>query len=997
MTKVSRDAALNKPPKYPGGIDFGILLAWHLNSWGTHCDGNDEKNEGLWDLEEFAALIVGSGGNHSPEAPAKSLKNWMAKGKAPPSDTRRAIRILETLFGDKQCFDGWRNDLIAAWEHWYRKPLFDGAGNGPHRKPERFNRRGQHKHLDNPNLIAAPSLPPFTHNQLHKLQAEPTSLIKLLQTDVRATTLVGRADQLAMIRDWLTTPQSIAVKCIIGGAGSGKTRLAIEACERAEIEGWFATFLSSTELQQRHGVEILAAWTPSQPTLIVVDYAANSVSAIKRWFDVLALRRDPVEQKLRILLLERHAQREGGWWADLVRPDTLSHSSAIDVIGTELPYELRPLNNVQDRRALLTEIMAKAAPLFDPPRDMIAPPAAGENSWFDQRLASNRVDNEPLYLIMAGIRAVECGAPAALAMNRLELAQWVAEIEAERLRDFALARGFTDQGKLLLHVAACVTVQNGCDPSDLPELIASERIALGISSNMDDETVANILGDFLPVGNKVAPIRPDLIGEILSLSVIDGGLFRKEEVSRKIILRCAKRNLLDTVGTLIRCACDLAEGSSKHDSVQYILEIVTNICDYYLYKYINFSIPQDTLALSEVAVIMSNIMSEIRSDMIKQEYDKLQRDEDFMIQYVQSLINNSVRLSKVGRHEEALNEAKKALVQCRELNILQIDVDRTDLSHALIRIGISLGDLGRSHEAVTALEEALAIRRQLAILPSEATDSGLAHVLIAMSNNLSVLRHPSEALESALEALEIYRRLSTAQPDKFSSDLAASLITVANCLSKLGRDDLGLSVAEEALTLYRQLAAESPDAFTPHLAATLSNLSNLLSEFDAGAAITALKESLSIQRRLATDRPDTFAPDLANMLNNFAHRLSELGHNVEALAASDEALTLQRQLTSALPEAFTPALARAHSTRGLMLERNNRISEAALNYHVAVSTLVPYLFADTATYGDIIIGYIRHYIRLAVMSSLDTSNLDLDMNLIEKIREHLSRNGFMAP
>lgn len=137
---MSRDAALNKPPKYPGGIDFGILLAWHLNSWGTHCNGNDEKNEGLWDLEEFAALIVGSGGSHSPEAPAKSLKNWMTKGKAPPSDKRRVIRILETLFGDKQCFDIWRNDLITAWEAYYHKPLFDNAGNPTQPRTARHNR-----------------------------------------------------------------------------------------------------------------------------------------------------------------------------------------------------------------------------------------------------------------------------------------------------------------------------------------------------------------------------------------------------------------------------------------------------------------------------------------------------------------------------------------------------------------------------------------------------------------------------------------------------------------------------------------------------------------------------------------------------------------------------------------------------------------------------------------------------------------------------------------
>lgn len=117
---------LLNPPPYPGGFDFGILLSWHLNSWGTHADGNERNNSGPWYLAEFAALVIGDQ-SLSDGAAVKNVRNWTKAGEAPPKDKPRAIRVLEVLFGTEACFDQWRNDLTAAWEAHYNKTLFDGA------------------------------------------------------------------------------------------------------------------------------------------------------------------------------------------------------------------------------------------------------------------------------------------------------------------------------------------------------------------------------------------------------------------------------------------------------------------------------------------------------------------------------------------------------------------------------------------------------------------------------------------------------------------------------------------------------------------------------------------------------------------------------------------------------------------------------------------------------------------------------------------------------
>ena len=72
--------------------------------------------------------------------------------------------------------------------------------------------------------------------RLHSRRADPTSLIELLRTDIRATTLAGREPELRSLAEWCSAPQHIAVRCYTGRAGAGKTRLAIEACEAAEAE-----------------------------------------------------------------------------------------------------------------------------------------------------------------------------------------------------------------------------------------------------------------------------------------------------------------------------------------------------------------------------------------------------------------------------------------------------------------------------------------------------------------------------------------------------------------------------------------------------------------------------------------------------------------------------------------------------------------------------------------------------------------------------------------
>jgi hypothetical protein len=586
-------------------------------------------------------------------------------------------------------------------------------------------------------------------NRLHTRKAAPATLIELLRTDTRATTFIGREVELRQLAEWRAAPPRIAVRCITGGAGAGKTRLAIEACEAAEADRWIGAFAPSAELARFHATQNLVHWVLPQDALIVVDYAATSLIVLKEWFSFLAPERNRAEGgKLRILLLERHADPESGWWADLTRRESGDRAGPADLIGGEARFPLPALDASRDRRALLAETMRCAAPLLDPPAAEQAPPAAGADAWFDARLADNRIDNEPLYLMMAGVHAARHGAPAALALDRVELAREMANIETARLEKFARGRGFNDDGALLKHLAACVTLENGCSPAALTKLADEEMTAVGLPAPFAAEAVAKRLSDCLPLANDlVEPVRPDLIGESFLIPIITGGRFRGEDVRRAIVLRAYSRAAAGTVDTLVRCAQDFAGGRADHAAVQWLRAIVEASDDTAELMRIANGLPENTLSLREFALdVQSRIVAVLQA--------AANRHPNETVPLLAGSLNNLAnRLSDLGRREEALGAADAAVRRRRALAAARPDAFTPDLARSLNNLASFLSDLGRREEALAAAAEAVRLRRALAAARPDAFTPDLAMSLNNLASGLSDLGRREEALAAADEAV----------------------------------------------------------------------------------------------------------------------------------------------------------------------------------------------------------------------------------------------------
>jgi hypothetical protein len=204
----------------------------------------------------------------------------------------------------------------------------------------------------------------------------------------------------------------------------------------------------------------------------------------------------PPDRRLRLLLVERHANAAHGWWADLTRPGTSSTSGLRKLLdpGGE-PVPLAQLRSVEDRRRLLERVM-DAANGLRPGTPPVRPPAPGADPTFERELADSGRHNEPLYLMMAGLGAVQHRVPHLLGLNRTDLARGRAEAEAERIRRLAEARQVDPD--FLVHMAALVTLADGLDLDGLAEAVGGEGQALGVVFPGGPHKVVKTLADGLP-------------------------------------------------------------------------------------------------------------------------------------------------------------------------------------------------------------------------------------------------------------------------------------------------------------------------------------------------------------------------------------------------------------------------------------------------------------------------------------------------------------------
>ena len=786
----------------------------------------------------------------------------------------------------------------------------------------------------------------------------------IIRPFTRSIDMVGRERDLGDLRAWLHNEKPISVRVLTGNAGYGKTRLALELIEEAVPQGWRAGFLTRAELKRFREQRDLSRWSWSSPTLAVVDYASASARDLHAWLKELEnsdVWENPEAingRPLRLLLLERQAERGSGWWAEVFGfgDDAVVMEKLAD---PNEPVALRPLDDAEQRRAILTKTLAKLG-------SSVTLPAPGDDANFDRRLAELTWAGVPLLLMLAAVTVARTGLGHVLAMGPQDLVLNVARSELERILRVVESQGVSQSlAPLIKHVAAVATLRQGLTSEATREVIEQESGELGYNLPNGSATLRDAFAVALTRDDGgIAAVEPDMIGEALLLDV-----WNEDNIQALPAIARAYAADPDAVAkTVIRTCQDYVIRGHRHP-LNWLEKIRADSTDLYALIHLSNAMPTSTLELREIA-------AELDKAVVATVYplaDELRDPQQYMT-LVNSLANLSQRFSDLGQREGALYTIGEVVSFYRELTRILPDVGRPKLATSLSFLSKCFSDLGQREMALAASKEAVEISRDLAAVRPEAFLPDLAMCLNIRSICLYDFGRQEGALDAIREAVAIRRDLVVVDAETFRPELGHSLLNLSTYLSNLGRREEALAASKEAATIGHDLAVANPDAFRPNLAVYLNNLSNHLSKLDQhDEALSVIKDAVALGRDLTAASPDAFRPDLARSLANLSNRFFDHGRRDEGLAAIGEAVALYRALTATHPDAFHPDLAKSLNNLANRFLDLGRQEEAFDAIEEAVATLRELFLAQPMAFEQLMGLMLSNYLELCKETGRDES------------------------
>jgi tetratricopeptide (TPR) repeat protein len=777
----------------------------------------------------------------------------------------------------------------------------------------------------------------------------PLSPTWILQAQYRSIELQGREDLLRRLNAWLERdvradlPEvtcDITALLLKGRAGRGKTRLALELlweAYRDRAEHWDAGLVSGAALAR---VQDWDTWTWERPTLLVIDYVVAYQEPVRALLSALTARLFSASlPALRVLLLEREASLEAGWFKDLLDHQSGGSWPVRTLFGDEPLIEVEALEGLDMKRAILQGTLDHIARYEGQPP--LSLPPAGTDSALDRQLSgqvtgapdSARWD-DPLYLMMAALAAHLSGRGEEalrefLTFNHIDLAGEVVRHELHRIDSFAAHE--PARAKYYRRLAAIATLSKGLTMSEALQVVREENLG-------DPESMAQALHLAYPAPDQaIAPLDPDLIAERLVLDVLPKDL--SQDLQTAILIRAVGRG--DKYSAVIsRLLQAFQNFNANPGHIKLLAGWLTAIADsdtsedLTWLEVVHDKLPHQTTALRELACHVTEKLYRVA----KLRFLKSPEEKEGIRLAV--LANNlSIRYSDIGRREDALDASRQAVDIRRQLRKSRPEDFGPELAAALNNLSNQFGDLGRPEEALDAVLDAVNIFKQLAQTQPEIFRPDLARSLTNLSVRHSNLGQHEEALDAIREAVDILQQLAQAWPHAFKPDLARSLSNLSTCYGDLGQREEALIASIEAVDTFKQLAQIRPEAFRPELAGLLNNLSVQFSNLGRHEeALYASLESVNIRRQLAQAQPEAFRPDLAKSLNNISVQYSNLGRREEALIACIEAVDTFKQLAHGRPDAFSPDLAMSLNSLSNRLILLGRREEALIANIEAVNT-----------------------------------------------------------
>jgi tetratricopeptide (TPR) repeat protein len=796
-----------------------------------------------------------------------------------------------------------------------------------------------------------------------RLGREP---VRLLLPEYGIVPFTGRGGDLQELQAWCLDGVGPALRVVVGMGGSGKTRLAAEACVRMMGKGWQVGFADPDAPGGQVQLEF------DRPTLLVVDDAdlkvellADLIRAVGYW----SADAPPV----RLLLLARHTT---GWWDKLnQRTDHLAAEladSELTLHDGSLASAARAEHHMRALTAFAGQVTEASAPVDQPPPVLDDPAFANPlvvhmhalltvcAAWIPtigsavrERILDAVLDRErrrwaqtlPSSLPTGGARMRQQAVTAATLL--------APPTETDTARTMAVIDELASDAAAGARAAVATWLRElypGSDPPWVaplrPDLLAEQLLATcvqltdivlaGFASINAPEQIEQLLTELtraevrLPVHGALNRLLETHLADMLTVA-IQAPIGRLPELLDLALTCCPQPDaaavLVDRIpgrstglgvlaATLTSQAVDEYRRLAEEDPQTFNPLLATSL-DHLSSRLAGLGRREDALTAAKQAVAI-----------------RQQPPGAFTRDLAVSLDQLAARLGELGYYQEALDAAEQAVIFHRLLSQASPDPLNPHLAAALNNQARWLAERGQYEKARIALAEAVVIFRWLGgdrpdTSPPYPPNPNLSRALVHLSNVLAALGEREEALAAATEAAESFYRLADEQPDVFNPELARALNHQARELAALRRYPDAQDRIEKAVALRRQLADARPSAFTPDLAASLRVLSDVLAgQGQHDEALVAAKQALALHRQLADARPGVFNCDLAGSLTIYGNRLKELDRHRDALTAHCEALVLYRSLYTQHPSAFRRALMNALQNVGGILRSLNLSDEA---------------------------------------------------------------------
>jgi hypothetical protein len=638
---------------------------------------------------------------------------------------------------------------------------------------------------------------------------------------------------------------------------------------------WHAGFL---DRDRREYLTTLKEWAPEHPTLIIVDYAsefAEELEAVGRYLREMERGTEAHPYRLRVLLLERTADAQQGWFHSL----RLAAAEADKLVPNPIRLQEETFG-VLEREALFQhglKVFAhhRGEPSLDTTGVKLDP------------LLSPDAFRDPLVILMAAAVSQERKNLNALALNRVDLAKEIAKHEEGRL-----SRLGGDRKKLLLHMAGFVTLTGKLARTQLMDACAAEIDAVQKRSPWTADELADVLQDAgLPSTENdwaVEPITPDIVGEAFVLNAWrqlrqppEAAVLRAARASAGMVTRTLVRMVQDfadeeqvwAVQQLSAMLQDRAAGITDVDfwEIQAALPLDTVLMreparDFYasvarardgqrdqvsLTAQEQFAIREAMLGHPEIALRSMTEVVEIRRRVVREK-----DSEPTRAALASSLNNQASQQSEMGQRGAALATIEEAVIHYRKLAAAERETFLPNLAKALNNLSTHQSKMGQRGAALATIEEAVQYRRELVAADREGFLPNLATALNNRGHRQSEMGQLAEALVSIEEAVRHHRELVAANREAFLPDLARAINSLANLQGNMGQRAEALASIEEAVRHYCELAAAHPEAFLPYLATSHGAWGQILQDAgDAAAASEKFAEGVRMMTPLAQQLP----------------------------------------------------------------------------------------------------------------------------------------------